>query len=562
MLTALSIHNFAVVKRLNLDWCPGFTALTGETGAGKSILLTALDLGLGGRAAADLVRSGADKAEIVLEFDLEQAPTARQWLVDNDLGDGPDCLIRRSVAAKKRNRAFINDRPVGLEALQNLGQHLVEIHGQHAHLRLRQPSAQRQLLDAHAGNDSLLTELTGLYRDWRATREHLMRLRQDVGDRSLREEFLRFQIQELEAAAIEDLDFDALIEEHTRLSNLDKILASAQSQLHLLYEDDASVSDRIDQAARELESLLELAPEFQETAELVRSAQIQLEEAGHLLRQRLEDLESDPDRLMRLEEQLTGLHDLARKHRLAPEALPERLVEMRAELDGLTHQEIRITESEQRLEALEAAYREQASRLSARRCDCAEGLAARITELIRELGMPHGQFAIDLQTETASDPRPEGLDRVEFRVATNPGMPPKPLAKVASGGELSRLSLAIQVACSEARSVPTLIFDEVDTGIGGGVAEIVGRRLRELGGNRQVLCVTHLPQVAAQAHHHYLVSKAQPEPAADSDHVGVETRVHPLDSDRRQQEIARMLGGLTITDQTLAHAEEMLQWTR
>ncbi len=555
MLTGLSIRDLAVVKQLNLEWSAGFTALTGETGAGKSILLTALDLGLGGRADADLVRSGAERAEVILEFDLAQAPAARQWLRENELEDGETCLIRRTIATKGRNRAFVNDRPVSFEALQTLGQHLVEIHGQHAHLRLRQPAAQRQLLDAHAGNQALLFQLAELHRAWRTSREHLAKLRQSAIDQTLREEFLRFQIQELEAAAIEALDFTALLEEHTRLANLDKILTSAQAQLHLLYDAEPSAVDLIDQAARELESLIELAPEFREVAELVHSAQIQLEEAGHALRQRLSHLEADPNRLMLLEQQLGLLHDLARKHRTTPDALPQRLLQMRDELHELTHQEEQIAELERQLDDLERRYRELASQLSTRRREWAQGLAARITELMRKLGMPHGMFAIDIQTETTAEPRPEGLDRVEFLVTTNPGLPLRPLAKVASGGELSRLSLAIQVACSEARSVPTLIFDEVDTGIGGGVAEIVGRHLRELGQYQQVLCVTHLPQVAAQAHHHHLVTKT-------TNGYEAETQVLPLTRDNRRQEIARMLGGIKITEQTLAHAEEMLQWTK
>lgn len=555
MLTTLSIRDLAVVKQLDLEWSPGFTALTGETGAGKSILLTALELGLGGRADADLVRSGAERAEVILEFDLDRAPAASQWLKDNALEDGKTCLIRRIIATKGRHRAFVNDRPVSLEALQTLGQHLVEIHGQHAHLRLRQPHAQRQLLDVHAGHQVLLAQLAELHRAWHSCRERLAKLRQSAADQTLREEFLRYQIQELEAAAVETLDFNALLEEHTRLANLDKILASVRAQLHLLYEAEPSAVDLLDQAARELEFLLNLAPEFKEAADLVRSAQIQLEEAGHALRQRLGQLEADPSRLQFLEQQLGLLYDLARKHRVAPEALAGRLFQMRAELRDLTHQEAQIAELERQLEDLEHRYRELAAHLSARRRECAQGLAARITELMRKLGMPHGQFAIEVQTEVGAEPRAEGLDRIEFLVTANPGLPLRPLAKVASGGELSRLSLAIQVACSEARSVPTLVFDEVDSGIGGGVAEIVGRHLRELGLHQQVLCVTHLPQVAAQAHHHCLVTKT-------TDGGEAETRVLHLTEDDRRQEIARMLGGIKITRQTLAHAEEMLQWTK
>jgi DNA repair protein RecN (Recombination protein N) len=553
MLVALSIRDLAVVKRLYLEWSPGFTALTGETGAGKSILLTALELGLGSRADTGLIRSGAEQAEVSLEFDLAQAQSAYHWLKDNALGDGMTCLVRRVIAGKGRQRAFVNDRPVSLEALQTLGQHLVEIHGQHAHLRLRHPHAQRQLLDAHAGHQDLLARLAELYRAWCSRRERLAELRQSAADQAIREDFLRYQIQELEAAGVENVDVAALMEEYTRLANLDKILSSVQSLLDWLDDAKPSARELIDQAVRELESLSKLAPEFKEAAELLLSAQIQVGEASHSLRQRLGQLEADPARLSVLEQQLGVLHDLARKHRVPLESLPNRLAKMRAELRELSAQEFEIAELERQVQELENRYRELASHLSASRRECALRLEARITELMGALGMPHGQFAIAVQSEPQAEPRPEGLDRVEFLVTANPGLPLRPLAKVASGGELSRLSLAIQVACSEARSVPTLVFDEVDSGIGGGVAEIVGRHLRELGRHQQVLCVTHLPQVAAQAHHHYLVSKAVEEGQT-------ETLVFPLALDARKQEIARMLGGIKITPQTLAHAEEMLQW--
>ncbi len=553
MLTSLIIHELAVVKHLDLDFQHGFTTLTGETGAGKSILLNALGMALGERADVDLIRDDAPRAEVILEFDMEAAPAAKQWLCDNDLDTGETCLIRRTIAAKGRSRAFVNDRPVSLQALQALGRHLVEIHGQHAHLRLRQASAQRALLDTHAGHDDRLTELATVYRDWHAAHDKVQRLRQSDGDQHLREEFLRFQIQELEAASIENLDFDALLEEHTRLANLDKVLSSAQQQCLELYDADHAASSRIDQAAQELETVAEWAPEFREPAELLRSAQIQLEEAGHSLRRSLDHLEDDPERLAQLDQQLSLLHDLARKHQVAPQELPQKLSQMREELNQLGHQEDLIAELEEQLQQLTAHYREAAANLSRCRRDHATLLAQRITELMRELGMPHGEFQISVHTDPEAEPRREGLDQVEFLVTTNPGLPPRPLTKVASGGELSRLSLAIQVACSEARPVPTLVFDEVDTGIGGGVAEIVGRRLRELGHNRQILCVTHLPQVAAQAHQHLQVKK-------DTSEQGTQTRVVPLTATDRREEIARMLGGVRITDQTLAHAEEMLQW--
>jgi len=507
MLTSLTIHELAVVKHLDLSFQPGFTTLTGETGAGKSILLNALGLALGERADVELIREGALRAEVILEFDLVSAPEARQWLGDNDLDDGDNCLIRRTIAAQGRSRSFVNDRPVSLQTLQTLGRQLVEIHGQHAHLRLRQPSAQRQLLDIHGGHQSLLQQVSALHRQWQISRDKLTKLQLHDGDHALREEFLRFQIHELEEAEVENLDFDALVEEHTRLANIDKVLSSAQQQLLDLYDSDHAAANHIGHAAQELETIAELASEFKEPAELLRSAQIQLEEAGHSLRRSLDHLQDDPARLAQLDQQLSQLHDLARKHQVQPQDLPGKLSQMREECQQLAHQEGLVSELQQQLEQLNSQYREVATQLSRLRRTHATDLAARITELMRELGMPHGEFRINIETDGDAEPRREGMDQVEFLVSTNPGLPPRPLSKVASGGELSRLSLAIQVACSEARPVPTLVFDEVDTGIGGGVAEIVGRRLRELGQGRQILCVTHLPQVAAQAHHHLQVSK-------------------------------------------------------
>ncbi len=554
MLTALTVRDLAVVKSLDLEFFPGFTVLTGETGAGKSILLTALGLALGERAVPDIVRNGAKKAEIILEFDLSGASEVRQWLQDNDLDGGETCLIRRTVAVQGRSRAFLNDRPVSLQTLQDLARQLVEIHGQHAHLQLLQPGAQRRLLDNHAQAENLVTQVSHCHQQWREACQALEQLRQSTTDQALREEFLRFQIQEMEEAGIETVEYDSLVEDHTRLANLDKILTSAQAQLHRLHDAEASVESQVAIAARDIETLAELAPEFTEVSDLLRQAQVQLEEAGHSLRRLLDNLESDPAEMARLESQLSTLHDLARKHHVQPEELPLALARMREELHHITHQDEMIGQLEQRCRQLLDQYLEMARRLSEQRRKHAPVLADRITELMRELGMPHGQFVIDLNT-VEEEPRADGLDRIEFLVTTNPGQPPRPLAKVASGGELSRLSLAIQVACGEKKPVPTLIFDEVDTGIGGSVAAIVGQRLRELGQNRQVLCVTHLPQVAAQAHHHIKVSKTSAE-------SGSETQVEPLAPSARQREIARMLGGVKMTEQTLAHAREMLQWAK
>ena len=553
MLIYLGIRDLAVVETLDLEFGSGLTVLTGETGAGKSILLTALGLALGDRADSGFIRAGAARAEINLTFDLADSPAARQWLDANDLAQQEECLIRRIIGQDGRSKAFINGRPVTLQALQELGGALVEIHGQHAHVQLLKPAEQRRLLDEIAGNQPLAAQVQECYQRWKSLREELERRTRLVLDQKSREELLRYHIEELEQHDIDRLDYSALLEEHALQANISKILATGHGQLHLLYEDERrSVHACLAQAAHALEELCRLAPEFQEPVAILSEAQVQVKEASLQLRRGLENLEADPHRLEYLEQRLADVHGLARKHQRPPDELPRYLETLREELRAIAHGSETVEGLREEFEQLRSEYTRLAEELSDRRKTAAVDLQERISSSIRELGISHGHFLVQVHSLAASEPSPNGLDQIEFLVSSNPGLPPRSLTRVASGGELSRISLAIQVAATDSKAVPTLIFDEVDTGIGGRIAEIVGRKLRFLGQQgRQVFCVTHLPQVAVHGHHHLLVEKV-------SRCETTRAMVHNLVGAQRTQEIARMLGGVRVTQQTLAHAEEML----
>ncbi len=553
MLCNLNIKDLAVVESLSLELALGLTVLTGETGAGKSILLTALGLALGERADSGLIRPGASRAEINLEFSVADAHDARLWLEENELSEDEGiCLIRRVVSQDGRSRAFINNRPATLQSLQELASMLVEIHGQHAHLRLLDSSEQRRLLDESSGNKTLLENLAEIFRHWRSVRDELDANSKAIKEGTAREELLRYQIEEMEQHGVETLDYDSLSEEQTLQANMEKILAAGQMQLEQLYDNDQhSVNALLVQAIHAMADIGHIAPDFSEIETLLTEAQIQVKEAGGELRRRLEKMEADPKRLAWVDEKLGELHRLARKHHVTPRDLRQHLENLRAELGSIELGTEKNAQLQEEMKNLEREYRELAVQLSQSRLEGGRKLEARISSMIRELGMPQGQFLIETTPGHGNLPTLFGNDRIEFLVSANPGLPPRPLGKVASGGELSRISLAIQVAATDAKTTPTLIFDEVDSGIGGGVAEVVGQKLRILGKNRQIFCVTHLHQVAALGHHHLLVEKT-------SDQASTKTQVRKLSPGQRKHEIARMLGGVRITEQTLAHAEEML----
>ena len=552
MLLNLNIIDLAVVKSLDLDLEKGMSVLTGETGAGKSILLTALGLALGDRADSGYVRPDCKRAEINLEFDLTDAPLALLWLKDNELDAGEQCLIRRIVNHDGRSKAYINNRPVTLQALQELSEKLVEIHGQHAHLTLLNNDEQRRLLDAYAKNQPLLDSVNACYRQWLQASKELAGLIKSSTDQTEREELLHYQLEELQQLDLANFSYAELSEEHGKLANLGQILSTGQAQVDLLYENDSlSVNQMLSHCLADTAHIAQFAPELNEICTLLSEAQIQVVEASLQLRRFLESQEADPQRLESLENQIGVIQSLSRKHHVTPDELPELALKLEQELDGLAHSSERIDALTVSTQQLIGQYQQLTAQLSEQRRLIGNKLQQQISAMIKELGMPQGEFLVDIAKLETNSPKLNGTDKIEFLVSANPGLPSKPLAKVASGGELSRISLAIQVTTSSDKTTPTMIFDEVDSGIGGGIAEIVGQKLRSLSHNRQVMCVTHLPQVAAQAHHHLYVEKNNQSDMTSSN-------VRLLGTEERIEEIARMLGGINITANTLAHAKEML----
>ncbi len=553
MLKAIHIRDFAIVAELDLELGEGMNALTGETGAGKSILLDALGLCLGDRATADTVRPGAERAEITALFELAPGSAAAQWLAEREMAVEEEVAIRRVVQAQGRSRGYINGAPVALQMLRELGELLVDIHGQHAHQSLLRPAAQRALLDAYAGAEGERGAVRDAYQRLTAIDREIGELEGAGQGYEERLELLRHQVEELEAAEPSSEGIAALEAEHQRLAHADELIRTAHSQLQALCDDEGAAQAALGRAIRELGERRHLDPALGEAVDLLETALAHLEEGSQVLRGFADGLESDPQRLAELEQRIAELRDLARKHHVAVEALPQTLEELRTERHRLENAGERLEELRaERGEAL-AAYQRAAAALSSARAAAGERLAAAVGELLGELGMAGAELIPAVEHEPDAQPGPEGLDRVELRVRTNPGQPAGPLSKVASGGELSRLGLAIQVATvARSQGVATLVFDEADAGIGGAVAEVVGRLLSTLGRRYQVLCVTHLPQVAAQAAHHFQVHKAQGE-------AQTHTRVAPLSEPERIEEIARMLGGLEITDHERGAARELIE---
>lgn len=553
MLTHIHIWNFAIVEKLDLALDNGLTVLTGETGAGKSILLNALGLALGDRADSDVVRHGADKAEVSVSFDTSNNPTAEAWLVEHELDSANECIIRRTISNKGPSKAFINGKPTPVSLLRELGEMLVDLHGQHEHQSLLKRESQGQLVDNFAANGSLLKDVATAFRRWQGLQAEFQRLSRAKSDRDARLDLLRYQVQELAVLGLREGEIEQLEQEHRRLSHASQLLGTTERLLQQLSDsDDYAVAQVLSRCQADLQGLQEMDPGLKNIAELLDSAAIQINEAGSELRHYLADLELDPEQLSQLEQRLTDIHGLARKHRIEAEQLVTLLPDLQGELKELEEADVRIEKIEAEINQAEQAYRKLAARLSKQRRQAAKHLSSHISDAMQELSMGGGRLEVKLDPLPEEVPTANGMERIEFLVSANPGQPVKPLSKVASGGEISRISLAIQVCTTQAALIPTLVFDEVDVGIGGRVAEIVGQRLRKLAENRQVLCVTHLPQVAALGHHHMQVSK----------HVDGNltiTRIQPLQTEQRVDELARMLGGLEITEQTLSHAREMIE---
>ena len=547
MLLNLAIQGYAVVDRLEVDLHPGMTAITGETGAGKSIMLDALGLCVGDRADPKAVRPGAARIDIAASFDVSKNTRARVWLAERDLDASGECILRRTISAEGRSRAYINGSPATLADCADLGQLLVDIHSQHAHQSLLRRPTQRSLLDTYAGGEALIVEVSETAQRWRVLQEEHARLAGKTEEADARKALLSYQIAELETLNPQPDEMDELEARH-------KLLANAAFIIDCANDIAAGCETQRDQLAR----LVQLANDdrmrseaTENLRELLQSALIQLDEAEAETSRFAESLELDPEGLRATEERLSALHDLARKHRVQPDALSELLTDLHTELEALTGGSEQLEALEKAMADTALAWRTQADKLSALRQQGAIKLSQRVMEMLDRLAMGRCVFDIALIPFKDDNPDPRGAEDIEFLISTNPGAAPGPLSRVASGGELSRISLALQVVAADTATSPTMIFDEVDVGIGGGVAEVVGELLAQLGASSQVLVVTHQPQVAAKGNQHFLVTKTG------------EDRVHSeltlLTEAGRVEEVGRMLGGSKLTESTLAHAREMLE---
>lgn len=556
MLTHIHVRNLAIVDEIDVEMTAGMTALTGETGAGKSILVDALGLVLGDRADSSVIRHGCDRAEISAGFDINDNATATAWLAQQDMDMEGECQLRRIINREGRSRGYVNGQAAPMQSLRELGELLVDIHGQHEHQSLLRSAVQRELLDDFGGHQKLLSATTAKYHDWKATRQELEAVISDDAERDARLDLLRYQLQELEAleldsAAIRDIDA-----EHARQANAGRLVDACQQALNRLDADEGnSAYALISQTLDELNELSGLDSKLEDSSRLLDEAAVLVQEGIDSLRHYADSLEIDPERLQWLEQRTGLLHDLARKHRCTPGELPEIEAHIRRELAHMENADQHREDLQENLAGLEQAYLDAARQLGGKRKQAARAFSKQITAAMQTLGMKGGVFEAGVKTRKDHGYGRHGLDDIEFMVSANPGQPVQPLSKVASGGELSRISLAIQVICASGATIPTLIFDEVDSGIGGGVAEIVGQQLRALGVDRQVLCVTHLPQVAALANRQMQVTKLSGEDTT-------RTRIRTLNAEERVDELARMLGGVKITKQTREHAREMMQLAR
>lgn len=554
MLAHPQIRDLAVIDSAELEFADGLTTHTGETGAGKSIIVDALMLALGGRASAEVLRHGAERAEVTATFETGADPALRRWLEDQAMeAEGGELVLRRVIGRDGRSRQYVNGQALPAQSVRALGELLVDIHGQQEFQSLVGREAQREIVDDHLTDAGLPANVARLAGEWRRCAGERDALASEAHDRAARLELLRYQVGELEALGLAMGEAEALMDERNRLANRGRLAESARGALALLYEGDGVDAHAL--AARAAGLLRQAASLDDRLAPALRLAEeslIALREAGSGLGAYLERLDADPARQDEVERRVAAIEDLARKHRVAAAGLPARLAELRGQLAKLEQSEVTLGDLDARLADLRGRYDAAASGLTDARQAAARKLGAAVTALMRQLGMPGGRFEVAVESNARALPQATGADRVEFLMSANPGEPPKPVARVASGGELSRISLAVQVAAARRRARACLVFDEVDAGIGGGVAEIVGRKLRELGARGQILCVTHLAQVASQAHHQHRVAKL-------TDGRSSRTSVRTLGDDERVEELARMLGGVAITRKAREHAREMLK---
>ena len=551
MLKHLYIRNFAIIDELELDFNSGMTALTGETGAGKSILLGALNLVLGDRADNDSIKQGSEFAEIVAEFDIQKLDGVSTWLVSQELNADEECILRRRIAKDGRSRAYVNGTPVNLQIIRELAEMLIDIHGQHEHQSIMRSAVQRQLLDDYASHSPLLETVSNLYVELKLVEDQLQHLQQTSNEQNDRLDLLRFQTQELDVLALEENEYQSLNGQHKRLANAEKLQTTVEQAIFQLSEDEnTNIQSAVSHILSSLAEINDLDTSLSPVSEMLNEALVQIDESVSLLQSYSDNIDIDPSQLAKTEQRIQSILDLARKHRIEPEALQALHEKLQKELDDIDHVDERLDELAEEQKQLEENYIQACNKLTASRKKAIAKLNKKITQSMQTLGMNGGIFEITIEP-AASRRSAFGLDQIDFTVTANAGQACKPIARVASGGELARISLAIQMIIANNSKIPTLIFDEVDSGVGGGIAEIVGQHLRILGQTNQVVCITHLPQVASQAHHHLRVEKQTQKKQTTS-------QVVTLGEEQRRQEIARMLSGVDITEQSLAHADEML----
>lgn len=552
MLKHLYIRNFAIIDQLELDFQPGLTALTGETGAGKSILLGALNLVLGDRADNDSIKQDSEFAEIVAEFDIRQLDNISSWLVAQELNVEAECILRRRISRDGRSRAYINSTPVNLQLIRELAEMLIDIHGQHEHQSMMKAPVQRQLLDDYAKHLPLQESVSNLFVQLKLVEEQLQHLQQTSNEQNDRLDLLRFQTQELDALGLQEDEYQTLNSQHKRMANAERLHATVQQAIHTLSEDEnTNIQSAISHVINSIAGISHIDESLSPVNDLLQEALIQVDESVTLLQDYNDSIELDPGELIKIEQRIQDILDIARKHRVEPEALLLLQQNLEKELHDIDHLDDRLKALTAQQKELENNYLLACEKLSQSRKKAAEKLDKHITQAMQTLGMSGGRFEISI-LPSSSRRSAHGLDQIEFTVTANTGQPCKPVARVASGGELARISLAIQMIIASSSRIPSLIFDEVDSGVGGGIAEIVGQHLRSLGNSNQVICITHLPQVASQAHNHLRVEKQTKKNITSS-------RVVTLDQEQRRQEIARMLSGVKITEQSLAHADEMIK---
>lgn len=552
MLVSLAVKNFAIVKELEVSWHKAMTTITGETGAGKSIAIDALAQALGERSDASAVRADADKAEVIATFDISNLATAKAWLDAHDLDSDDECILRRVISKEGRSKGYINGTPVPAAQLKDLSSLLVNIHGQHAHQLLTKPEHQRDLIDEYGANHILLNQTASAYGEWRKLIKEFSALKQQQDEFSAQQQLLEYQVSELNEADVQPGEFEEIEQEHQRLHHAQALIADGQHALDILKESDSgNAYSALQSALSILHKAVNIDEKLGDSVELLESALIQLDEGSNELRSYVESVELNPERLYEVEQRLNVIMDLARKHQVNPLDLADRHQQLADELSRLSHSGSRLESLEGEIAEAESLYKTVAEKLTQSRTQFAKELNREITNSMQTLNMAGAKFEVAIKSDLNSASA-KGIDKVEFLVSANQGQPLQPLAKVASGGELSRISLAIQVIIAQRVTTPTLLFDEVDVGVSGPTASAIGKLMRELSANTQVICVTHLPQVACYGHQQQFVRKQLVEGFT-------QTQMLALNSEGRIEELARLLGGDQISDTTKANAQELLK---